>query len=93
MIKQKLKKYSSQIHKILISDAYDEGKQKTRRYQNMESFESSETNEFENQPAAPESSDAPEAQSVQDAPDTQEPETGCPYAAQARRSSPYANSP
>ena len=56
----------------------------------MESFEN---NEFENQPAAPESSDAPEAQSVQGAPDTQEPETGCPYAAQARRSSPYANSP
>ena len=56
----------------------------------MESFEN---NEFENQPAAPESSDAPETQSTQGAPDTQEPETGCPYAAQARRSSPYADSP
>ena len=56
----------------------------------MESFEN---NEFENQPAAPESSDAPEAQSTQGTSDTQEPETGCPYAAQARRSSPYANSP
>ena len=41
----------------------------------MESFEN---NEFENQPAAPESSDAPEAQSTQGTSDTQEPETGCP---------------
>ena len=56
----------------------------------MESFED---NEFENQPAAPEASETPQTPNPQNAQNTQGAEAGCPYTSQARRTSPYANSP